>query len=51
MGRYQTEEQAKEIDIQMKQMLDDFGVSYIHCLSTSENIDSLVKDLYVSQQK
>lgn len=44
-GRFQTEDEAKAIDIEMKQFLIDLGINMIDCNGTRADTEALVKHL------
>lgn len=49
-GRYQNEEQAKEIDDIMKAILDEKGIKYIEIMADMENTDKML-NYFLSEMK
>lgn len=44
-GRYQTEEEAKDIDTKMKSILDDKKIKYIEVMADMDNVDIMLNHI------
>jgi len=50
-GRYHTENQAKQIDIELKKILNQLGLEYLEISAEEKNIDQIIKYIeeYISE--
>jgi len=51
VGRYQTEEQAKQISIEMKELMTDNDIDFEYCDSSKKSVKRILRDLGIKKQK
>lgn len=49
-GRLQNEEQAKQVDIQMKQLLHEFDIPYLSVVSSKDSVSKIIDYIFTSNQ-